>query len=260
MLLELNTKNSVTNIKSNNFTTDSNDGQELDLKQIDTIVQLVIKLLEKLSENFKIDLFLILIERMTFNRPSLLTCSLIDSIHENVSPILINYSEKSIKFVINTFQRVAEQTTIVLRKKLKTDNDFIEMKQNSLTICLQIIKILIKERHKLKDKDIRQMIELIPSLNAFSKNKLFDENMRKTVIELKNQIELYEKCINISINSSELQNEFESAMTELNDPLMPVRAHALIKLKQLIYAKDKHLLANKDQLINASKGIHYSVY
>ena len=234
----------------------ASDDPELDLKQVDFIVQFVLFLLKKLNDNFKVDLFLILIERMTFSRPSLLTCSLVDSIHESVSQILINHTEKSIRFVINTFQRMTEQNnqSLVVNSDVDPNEDQVmnEMRQNSLEMCLQIIKVVLKEKKKLKPQDIDELKHLSPVLDSFCRNESFDESLRKIAKELKNEIDLYETSHHFC-SSNGSNNEFESAMAELNDPLMPVRAHALIRLKLLIYSKDKILLENKSLLVNALK-------
>ncbi|CAG2162476.1 unnamed protein product [Oppiella nova] len=202
--------------------------------------------------------------KMTFSpsiTASLLTCALIDSIHESVAPILSNFPEKSIKFVINLFERLAAEQSIDGSVADNTgvdidchlDVEFAEMKRNSLIMCLQIVEILLKERDKLKNQDVIQLKQLIPTLDVLSKSQHFDEKMRKTAIDVRNRIELYANNGTLSGSDGKLNNDFELAMNEMNDPLMPVRAHALIKLKQLIYAKDRHLLDNRSQLINALK-------
>jgi hypothetical protein len=89
-------------------------------------------------------------------------------------------------------------------------------------------------------------------LEILSKSESFDETSRKIAIDLKNQIEICDIPIKRS-DFDEMENKFETAMNQLNDHLMPVRAHALIQLKQLIYAKNSDLLKNQIQLINALK-------
>jgi hypothetical protein len=92
----------------------------------------------------------------------------------------------------------------------------------------------------------------IHSLQILSKSESFDETSRKIAIDLKNEIQICDIPIKRS-DFDQMENKFETAMNELNDHLMPVRAHALIQLKQLIYAKNTDLLKNKIQLINALK-------
>jgi hypothetical protein len=237
--------------------TDTISEELINIKQIDQIVQFVTHLILKLSETFKLDLFLLLLERMTFSGPSLLTCSIVDSIHESVSQIINKYSEKSIMFIVSTFHRLSIQNTSPILPnndefETQSDVNFGEMQQNSLTMCLQIVKILLKEKHKLSEKDILQLKQCIHSLEILSKSESFDETSRKIAIDLKNQIEICDIPIKRS-DFDELENKFETAMNQLNDHLMPVRAHALIQLKQLIYAKNSDLLKNQIQLINALK-------
>lgn len=51
------------------------------------------------------------------------------------------------------------------------------------------------------------------------------------------------------------KNEFLmiEAMKELNDPLIAVRAHGLLKLRELILSKDQHVMDNMQQLIDLIK-------
>ncbi|CAG2110004.1 unnamed protein product [Medioppia subpectinata] len=175
----------------------------------------------------------------------------------NALKMCLNDTESYIYLsAVNTLSTLAIQCTDdvlpVLIQEF-ADNELSEMKQNSLTMCLQIVKILLKEKDKLKSEDTNQLKQLVPSLNVLSMNQAFDETLRNTAIEMKNQIELFSNHKDFIGGNSKLNNEFELAMTELNDPIMPARAHALIKLKQLIYAKDKQLLDNRSQLINALK-------
>ncbi|XP_054155399.1 uncharacterized protein LOC128953890 [Oppia nitens] len=243
------------------------DDRELDLKQCDSVVQFVLQLLAKLGDQFKMDLFSILIDRMSFQRPSLITCCLIDSIQEDVLQIINNYPQKAIGYVINTVERLADEQRMESVSYERTDNgveddgeenekSFVLMKQNSLTICLQIVKILLKERNKLKAEDLNQLRQqLSPALDLLQRNERFDDSTRRLASDMKIQLLLLENnCQLFAENDGKsVDNEFETAMTELNDPLMPVRAHALIRLKRLIYANDRQLMDNRNQLINALK-------
>lgn len=46
---------------------------------------------------------------------------------------------------------------------------------------------------------------------------------------------------------------FAQAVRHLNDPLMPTRAHALVSLKQLFYAKDEQTLEHCDEVVERLK-------
>jgi hypothetical protein len=68
-----------------------------------------------------------------------------------------------------------------------------------------------------------KMSKCIHSLQILSKSESFDETSRKIAIDLKNEIQICDIPIKRS-DFDQMENKFETAMNELNDHLMPVRA------------------------------------
>lgn len=74
----------------------------------------------------------------------------------------------------------------------------------------------------------------------------FNEEIKRRAADL--QEELKNKSF-ISVSKYQEDTVFKQAIQDMNSNLMPERAHALITLKKLIYAKNSNIQSNKAQLI-----------
>lgn len=249
------TKDSITVVPNNE---DATLNSEFDIKQVDNIIQIVVQLLTKLPETFKVDFFLLLLERMTFSSPSFLLCTLIATLNDEVSSLIIQHTEKAFTFISSTLNRLTIQGSsnqVIVNEEEKEEEESEEqlsgMHIDSTMICLQVLGILLDEKDKLKNEHICQLKQCITSLELMGKSDEFNENIKKLANDLKRKIDALSMTDYDMTN--DMKNEFNEAMRDLNDHLLPTRAHALIVLKRLIYAKDKHVLENKTQLLNAFK-------
>ena len=144
---------------------------EVELKKIDQITQSTIKLICFRPDSFKIDTFLLLLERYSQKRTinhqsSLLICSLIDTLMKSIiTPDglikLINFPDKAIDFLNLTLQRLTlnydndiyELSTQNLTNSTRSEEDKqLEnaIKEDSLNMCLQIIDFILKKQVSLK--------------------------------------------------------------------------------------------------------------
>ena len=141
------------------------ENNEVELKNIDKITQCTIKLICSRSDSYKIDTFLLLLQRYSqkAHRPtdyqsSLLLCSLIDTLMKKIiTPegliMLINFPDKAIDFVNLTLERLTlsydsdifEQATQTGRSE---QDEQLEnsIKEDSLNMCLQIIDFVLKKQ------------------------------------------------------------------------------------------------------------------
>lgn len=141
------------------------ESNEVELKKVDQITQCTVKLICCRPDSYKIDTFLLLLQRYSqkSQRPidyqaSLLLCSLIDTLMKNIiTPegliMLINFPDKAIDFVNLTLERLTlsydsdifEQATQTTRNE---QDEQLEnsIKEDSLNMCLQIIDFVLKKQ------------------------------------------------------------------------------------------------------------------
>lgn len=262
------------------------ESNEVELKKIDQITQCTVKLICKRSDSFKINTFLLFLQRYsqkqtTDHQTSLLICSLIDTLMKNIiTPdglvMLINFPEKAIDFVNLTLERLTlnygnsiyELST--QQESINRDNDEQlenSIKEDSLNMCLQIIEFILQKQVNFKIfncgfllifklsfqlfqslfESLRQTLDNF--LKVASKGELSDEIKTKAV-NLKKELE--SKSF-ISMSKYQEDSVFKQAIQDLNSNLMPDRAHALITLKKLICSKNSNIQSNKAQLITVLK-------
>lgn len=86
------------------------------------------------------------------------------------------------------------------------------------------------------------------------KNPNAHETLDKTMVtKLKDDISALDYESLTHDDSADGRSDLKQAMVDLNDPLMPNRAHALIIIKQLIMARDKETIESRGHLINLLK-------
>lgn len=147
------------------------DGQEadlndIDLKLIDQTVQLVLVLSSKLSDSSNVDMFLLLLERLSFAHlytPSvnLVLMSLIDSFYERISEYVIEYPSKCIQFVVSTLERSVDDLSNVTMPKSPNslnsseeelnDNATNSLRIDSKSIATQIVSLVLSEKEKVRN-------------------------------------------------------------------------------------------------------------
>lgn len=141
------------------------DDNKVELKKIDQITQCTVKLICSRSDSYKIDTFLLLLERYSQKRQidhqsSLLICSLIDTLMKNIiTPegliMLINFPDKAIDFVNLTLERLTlsyedsiyELSTAQTVRTTEEDEELQRaIKEDSMNMCLQIIDFVLKKQ------------------------------------------------------------------------------------------------------------------
>ena len=246
--------------------------EELDLKSIDSIVQFTIKLIDVLKGDSKIDLFLLLIERLSTLKSlsmsqQLILCSLIDSVHQSANEEITKYPSKSIKFVASILKKTISHETVPAGNEAEFDNEVENLSIDSKSLAIEVISVIMNEKHKvsfdcfslvfsdrlfkqLSNDDMSALKQCTSDLESLSLKEQ-DENVQKRLNSLRDEISnLNFESIKLGVKSND---KFEEALRDLNDPLLPVRAHALVSLKNLIYAKDPSTLENSHMIVERLK-------
>lgn len=135
--------------------------EELDFLAVDARAQLTVKLINELKSGAKMDVFLLLVDRLTnvhIHRwqQNMLLVAVIDSIQENVSDLITEYPSKAIHFVNAMVKNSCFVSTAkyALRNSSDGDEDQFDegLEQNakhSVQFVLHILSILVGESDKV---------------------------------------------------------------------------------------------------------------
>ena len=132
------------------------------------------------------------------------------------------------------------------------ENDKLTYEQDSdiLYISLMLIKII------LTDRDVKESWKIFQDFTA-SIRKQFDlTKIPERVILIFEEIEniikkkgkLYSNYCDLSADNTRI-SEFEKALADLSDPLLPVRAHGIITLTKLIECRHPDVMMKKDFIL-----------
>lgn len=236
------------------ITTDAQQQQSLkDLKSIDDCSVLAIDLaLESFSEQQLLDFIIILLERLSFirvltARQSVILCSLISGLFTQKvqNEILPKYPGKLISFLKETLGRRHADDN-------HDDQDMRELKLDTTSISLQILKVILldKKQQVLSRQEESALKECLPFLDKLSlEDKELVQELKEAIIQLDNSCRQGKKSTVTSSSSSSQESLYCLAMQDINDVLMPTRAHGLICLKNLILSRDAVVLKNKKHVL-----------
>ncbi|RWS08416.1 transport and Golgi organization protein 6-like protein [Dinothrombium tinctorium] len=229
---------------------------EPNLAKIDDIAQAAIGLIEKSSEDFKIEFFLRLMDRMLLSSSpffKLLLYALIDSLQPSVSNVILNKPSKSIQFVVSNLDRITNTFHSELfdfKEPFSADKEheskcLDEVLTASLNVSLEIVSQLIDSNKKLNEEDKSLLnycitsLEKIIDLFANEEIKCVAKNLKSKIMQLNEK-----KLSSESLECSEVQE----AISSLNDSSLPVRAHGLILLRRLVLSKNESVMKEKQRL------------
>ena len=224
---------------------------EVDFKRIDEVANFTLFLV---TESFKeddqlLDFVLLLLERLSFVRKNessslLLASMIISCLEEKIEGLVFKNPSKSIRFVSQSLSRN-------IHSHLPQESEESKLKIDTTMISLQILKqIIFHEKSSFSRTDIQDLKECLPGLQfLLSLNSLPKPLMKFDIIQVKQAIEDLDED---PVKKSSVKNEdsfFGQVMKDLNDPLMPTRAHALISLKRLIIDRDLLVVKNEDRIL-----------
>ena len=236
--------------------------EEVDLKMIDTITVIASELTESsLQSESKVDLCIHLLDRLSMvnvMKPSqgLLLCSFLSTLQERIQDLFVQFPTKFIRFVVTTLNRNSSAQAWVPRinpedeSNEKEEEVLSSLHNDSTSVAIEILKVIVSERDKLDREGVTALKECIDSLGKvieLVKAENQDTSEVLSLVQLKEEISGVnpDRCCERTSKKESL----EQALKELNDPLMPTRAHALVTIKHLIMARDCETLDKKDRVI-----------
>lgn len=240
---------------------------ELDVKLIDTVNIVAVDLVESSLQNgAKVDFCFCLLDHMTLINvlePSqgLLLCSFLATLQEKIQNLFPEFPDKFIRFVVTTLNRYrpAEVTSSNIQQDQEDEEKvFASLQNDSASIAVQILKIILSEKDKLDRASIITLKECIGSIEKIVELVKSVGKEAEEVVDISSLIQLKEEIVDLDpeksyLHISEKKENLQQALRDLNDPLMPFRAHALVTIKHLIMACDVETINNKDRILELLK-------
>lgn len=243
-------ENNLTSIRNNKKSLPQSYSNEEFFNDIELSIDLLIQLLKDISDDELIrDQFIIILNRWILKNNSnkiindqnpfiiLIDLKLLEKLNDVFKNCLLDKPEKVLITIKNILiaksnnEDILEEDDDEDREADSDDED--EDPTDNLNILLELLSAIISETNPilLKSKYEATLTEISKLLLNF--NNKYCHSLNKRIDEiLKN-----ESSIEVNDELSKDKELFEKALINMNDPLVPIRAHGLYLLRQLIIKK-----------------------
>ena len=131
----------------------------------------------------------------------------------------------------------------------KEEEEACNRVESSIGFCVSILEVLAKQATSADEIDILHK-KVLPALEEI--RDLVNPtcaNLQKNICSLLEELESSRGIFQGNLtHSTNLNNEYDKALVDLNDKLPPVRVHALVRFKQLVMSKDNYTISRIPQL------------
>lgn len=116
------------------------------------------------------------------------------------------------------------------------DNDSEDSGSNILSVVLELLSAILTELSvELDDDGMKLLAKIDEQLKSKSKSTSLPERTKDSIMALSERIKELQSQESSPADETEIQKRiFKRAIVSLNDPLVPIRAHGLYLLRQLI--------------------------
>lgn len=158
-----------------------------------------------------------------------------------IQDALKNGPEPLLSFVKSLFDKKSSGT--------KDDDERVEI----LYVGLMLVKVILTE--STKPKDWTPFNDLAKFLNEAKERTEMPQQLLDLIQELIKVVNSRGRSAtrryqDLAVGENSARgSEFEKALRDLADPLLPVRAHGLMSLTKLIESRDSEAIANKDIIL-----------
>eukprot|EP00794_Sanderia_malayensis_P012320 gene12320-13591_t len=183
--------------------------------------------------------------------------SMIAAMCDKLGNEVLKEPEQLLEFVKLNLQRCCSET-------LSNSDDYVidenndTMKEETVSMSLGIMSLIIANANEAQENDYKKMQEFLPILKEISKLH-HSPDVKKLCDDLYVSIATY-GAVNGNEGDNKKANQddrldlksdeaFDRAMTDVADPLIPVRGHGLLHLAHLIEARNPKALSNIDSLL-----------
>ncbi|CAI5760350.1 unnamed protein product [Candida verbasci] len=247
------------------------------LNDLDFSVTSFIKLLENVDDELIQELFNRILKNWLENKKTLLDdenpflklidLKLLEAIGEKFKDILAQTPDAMLEMVYNFLNSKKGIQTIQEGEDSDDEDEEIE----TLPVLLELLSAILSENDVIvDDKCSKLLVKLNKLLSNLINSSDLNQNVKKSIESLHSRIENIIHGDYPVFDELDVQkNQLARAITSLNDPLVPIRAHGLYLLRQLIESKSSiialdfvinlHLVQLKDTepfiYLNVIKGL-----
>jgi hypothetical protein len=152
--------------------------------------------------------------------------------------------------VPNLLQDVC-QVLVVVKSVLGTDH----VPESITFLVLSLLAELLPKLTVLKEHEMPLLVDLLPALEhaGHLHASLFDQCVA-TIEAIKQLSRASVKAQEGPVREGDIEEDFDRIVRDLADPLLPVRAHALIGLRELVLARDGATIAKFDRVLDLFAG------
>ncbi|XP_015789708.1 transport and Golgi organization protein 6-like isoform X2 [Tetranychus urticae] len=228
-----------------------------DAKFLDKTVTAITSILDDLGNEFKLDFFLILVEKVHLSHfNQMVLFSLVDALQEQVSNWILDYPNKAIQFLTNTLRRITSESNDSIQSLMDQEEEQILEKSkllqmDSLSMLIQIVSILVEAKDKLTSEELLSLKTCNVYLTKVVASELLSKSEQLKIQSLVDEINhLHETTKHSKIDN---EDRFAEAVRCLNSNFMPQRAHGLVILRNLIDAQHQSTIDHKSELFTLIK-------
>lgn len=184
----------------------------------------------------------------------LLVSSIDESSDLNLLASIMNNSTRSLELII----RAISSYLNILNSKKENEDDHRMF--NSLGSCLDILEVLVLSPSSdlipmLELKCLPMIEQLKTEVQNYNNNKRLaqsKESIQEHISDLMGKIQgLNSQGRHLDLTKEEiLENEYDSLVKDLNDRLVPVRVHSILRFKQMVIANEPFMKSRIPQIFN----------
>ena len=255
--------NGLTQISEKIETLKANDPSSVQkfVDNLDHNCKYFVQLLENLDEDLITKLFVTILKRWLTNEQenqilvdnpffTLIDLRLLESIGEKFKESLAKTPKDMLELVDSVLLMKLTPEEKHPEEEADSDDEDEEDDENSVTntlsVVLELLSAILTEAVDLDEDSRKLLVNIQSSLNRYASSSTETSASAKS---LHDRIETILNGENLPTTEHEAQKQILArAITSLNDPLVPIRAHGLYLLRQLIEAKSE--VVNLDFVVN----------
>ena len=131
----------------------------------------------------------------------------------------------------------------------KTTEDNQDEDFDVLYVSLMLVKVILTDRGKPQNwQPFEEFAKFLEKEKSFGPEPEHVISLVNEIINIVRTHSTHQRFYDLSVDT-ERQSEFDKALKDLADPLLPVRAHGIISLTKLIEASNPDVIEKRDVLI-----------
>lgn len=198
-------------------------------------------------------------EESGFKCVQLIEPLLIGTLEENATnklDLLTSISSNSKRTLDLISRTLINYLDFIRLKNHDRDRDILKVLNQSINSCLDILEVLLSANQISGSTFRSSEIKILSTLKEIKKimcdreEENFDEKLVRSITSLIDRLSKEPDYYEVPKKNDLISREYDEALKDLNDKLVPVRVHALVQLKNLIVANCTYTISQIPQLFS----------